>query len=1128
MDEKLIELATLLSEKCNWPIDIDDLDSPFKNPFYTASQDELGLPDDMDIELVGYQLVPPQGFEDKMQIHFLSIEGTGRLHVTRLRAILKALARKGKRVQAGEGRAIDVGVEDIIFVCSLLEPKNTTRYFCHFQDKEDGKRPKLMIGPRWEDAQSEAEKERVVARLRNNLQWPDEEISLDVWRDEWSKAFTVEHLYVPKTSKQLAKRLAVLAAQIRESIPEMYKLENEKGPIHTLLEAFSESLIKDLKLSAFADMVAQTIAYGLFSARASGSELSGIETLAECIPSTNPFLRDLFSEFASLAGDNPTDLDFDDLSLDELVEMLNLCNIDAIMGEFGSQFKGGKEDPVIHFYETFLKEYNNQLKFDRGVFYTPKPIVTFIIKSIDEQLRSNFGLEDGLADITTWGEMIERNPNLKLPAGVSLDQAFVHILDPATGTGTFLIETISLIHSTMNDKWESKPKQERQELWNTYVSEHLLPRLVGYELLMAPYSMAHLRIALALSETGFKFKEGHRLQVYLTNSLELPAPLADWVPSFLSQETHSVNLVKSNAKFTVVLGNPPYSKASDNAGKWITQLVEDYKKTVRKEESQIQAISNDYIKFLRLCEWNIESTGVGVIGLITPHGYLYGTQPRDLRKKLNESFCKGYYLDLHGSIRRSTTDDSSDKPVFEITTGVAIMVCSRSPKYTGPGVTFQDSLTGNLTKKFNFMNSNTIVTALGNDIEHYPTSPNYFFINKSIDGVDSSEYDLFPELPSFFGMGDKKKDKEKYWATGFTSQQDQLAISFTEKELEEKMAKLATAKSFKQLNESYRLCTTNQWNFDKAVDFAKKEKLWRPHVSMVTYRPFDRRWTVLHKHILTIMRNQVMSKLDSKNNDDIALVSSRAVNDLKFAHCMVVNERVDRTFLSSKSSTNAYVFPIQNFRKDIIPAIKEHLMIEDQSVSQEKCLNYIYAILHSNGYRKRYPKFLKNDFPRIPITSNFDLFNLLDKAGQDLIALHLMKNSAIDTSSISYNGAANQKIENVSYSEDTIWINKEQNIGFKSVSNEVWEFSIGGYKVCQKWLNDRRAKGGKKAKPGQALTKADIEHYKKIILTISETICIMKEIDESIQKHGGWPLEGSDEFEIPPTREPGQKSLGEY
>ena len=412
MDEKLIQLATLLSEECDWPI---DLDSPWGGPFWNYSKEELGLPDDMDIELAGYQLIPPQGFEDKMRIYFLSIEGTGRLHVTRLRAILKELARKGRRVRAGESGAIDVGVEDIIFVCSLLEPKNVTRYFCHFQDKEDGKRPKLMIGPKWEDAQPKAEKERAVAALAENLQWPDDGTSLDVWRDEWSKAFTVEHLYVPKTSKELAKRLAVFAKQIRESIPEMHALENGAGPINTLLEAFSESLIKDLKLSAFADMVAQTIAYGLFSARATGSELSGIETLAECIPSTNPFLRDLFSEFSSLAGDEPTDLDFDDLSLDELVEMLNVCNIDAIMGEFGSQFKGGKEDPVIHFYETFLKEYNNQLKFDRGVFYTPKPIVTFIIKSIDEQLRSNFGLEDGLADITTWGEMIERNPNIKLP-----------------------------------------------------------------------------------------------------------------------------------------------------------------------------------------------------------------------------------------------------------------------------------------------------------------------------------------------------------------------------------------------------------------------------------------------------------------------------------------------------------------------------------------------------------------------------------------------------------------------------------------------------------------------------------------------------------------------------------------
>jgi len=301
MDEKLVELATLLSDVCGWPIDVD---SAFGGPFWEYSREELGLPDDMDIELAAYKLRDVQGFEDQMQIIFLSIEGTGRLHVTRLRAILKALARKGKRVRAGESGAIHVGVEDIIFVCSLLEPKNVTRYFCHFQDKEDGNRPKLMIGPKWEDAQPEAEKEKAVATLRDNLQWPDKAKDLGAWKDEWGKAFTVEHLYVPKTSKQLAKRLAVFAAQIRESIPEMHKLEKGKGPIHTLLEAFREALIKDLKLPDFADMIAQTITYGLFSARATGSELSGIETLAECIPSTNPFLRDLFSEFSSLPSRN--------------------------------------------------------------------------------------------------------------------------------------------------------------------------------------------------------------------------------------------------------------------------------------------------------------------------------------------------------------------------------------------------------------------------------------------------------------------------------------------------------------------------------------------------------------------------------------------------------------------------------------------------------------------------------------------------------------------------------------------------------------------------------------------------------------------------------------------------------
>ena len=299
-----------------------------------------------------------------------------------------------------------------------------------------------MIGARWQDSQPESEIKAAKLKLKSNLRWPDDEKNIGSWRDSWGRAFNLGHNEVIKTSTDLSRALAKYAAIIKQNIPYIHLIEKEDGPIHQLHRAFSETLIKDLAVDDFADMIAQTITYGLFSARATGSELTGIETLSECIPSTNPFLRDLFVELSKLAGSGPTDLDFDDLAIGDLISMLNHANIDAILADFGSQFKGGAEDPVIHFYETFLSEYDIELKFRRGILY-PKSVVSFMVKSVDEQLRSEFGLEHGLADTTTWGEMIENHPHLVIPKGVSSNQPFVQILDPATGTELFWLRLLN-------------------------------------------------------------------------------------------------------------------------------------------------------------------------------------------------------------------------------------------------------------------------------------------------------------------------------------------------------------------------------------------------------------------------------------------------------------------------------------------------------------------------------------------------------------------------------------------------------------------------------------------------------------------------------------------------------------
>jgi len=765
MDTNTIELASLLAKECGWPFDLESLDDPFDSQLWKKTHHQLGLPDDIKFSVTGYKFRPPEGFEEKMRIYFLSIEGTGRLHITRLRAILKELAREGKRsrpeTKTEKNAALDVGVEDIIFVCSLLEPKNTTRYFCHFQDKENGKRPKLMIGPKWEDAQPEAEKERAVAILRKQLQWPDNAKDIDAWRDEWSKAFTVEHLYVPRTSKELAIRLARFAAEIRESIPEMHKIEKQKGPIHTLHKAFREALIKDMELSDFADMIAQTITYGLFSARATGTKLSGIETLAACIPSTNPFLRDLFSEFALLSGDKPTDLDFDDLSLNELVEMLNAADIDAIIGDFGTQFKGGKEDPVIHFYETFLKEYDNDLKCQKGVFYTPQAVVSFIVKSVDEQLRLEFGLEDGLADTATWGEVLEHNHELNIPNGISSNQAFVQILDPSTGTGTFLSEIILLIHETMIRKWNGKSKKEIQTLWNSYVTEHLLTRLYGYELMMAPYSVAHLKIGLILNQTGYQFIDNQRLNIYLTNTLEPASIISKWIPDFLAEETKAVNAIKQDLRFTVIIGNPPYSPSMSKP-KWIMKLLDDWKVGLKETKSDL---NREEWKFLRFAQYHCIKTGAGIVGFVINRDFLDGITKRRMREHLGETFPLRIVVDLNGDVKGNIADEN----VFDIMQGVAIVLLSTH--HDEPQLNFSSRIGKKEEKRKDLLEKKTIDSSLTVVDVHAP----YFrWVEKtSVHKSAEKEYIQWPAINSIFNV----------MSSGIQTKRDALCVAFSEKEM---------------------------------------------------------------------------------------------------------------------------------------------------------------------------------------------------------------------------------------------------------------------------------------------------------------------------------------------------------
>jgi type I restriction-modification system DNA methylase subunit len=468
-----------------------------------------------------------------------------------------------------------------------------------------------------------------------------------------------------KSSKKLAEMMAGKARLLSDVIGKALTSDEENQEDSTLKEqmmAFKDILIHDITPQGFADVYAQTIAYGMFAARLHDPTIETFsrQEAAELIPKSNPFLRKLFGYIAGP--------DIDDRIkwiVDSLVDIFLACNVEEILKNYGKATK--MEDPIIHFYETFLSEYDPKLRKARGVWYTPQPVVNFIVRAVDDILKTEFGLPQGLADTSKTKIKVDVQ-------GKKVEQEVhkVQILDPATGTGTFLAEVVKHIH---------KKFAGQQGIWSNYVETHLIPRLNGFELLMASYAMAHLKLDLLLTETGYKPTTNQRFRVYLTNSLEEHHPdtgtlFANW----LSSEANEANHIKRDNPVMVVMGNPPYSVSSNNKGEWIESLTADYKKNLN--ERNIQPLSDDYIKFIRYGQHFIEKTGEGILAYISNNSFIDGIIHRKMREELMKTFDKIYILDLHGNAKKKevSPDGSVDQNVFDIMQGVSINIFVKKKK----------------------------------------------------------------------------------------------------------------------------------------------------------------------------------------------------------------------------------------------------------------------------------------------------------------------------------------------------------------------------------------------------------------------------------------------------------------
>ena len=892
-----------------------------------------------------------------------------------------------------------------------------------------------------------------------------------------------------KSGLQLAKIMGGKARRIRDNVRHFLNTESEKNQeLEKIYEIIKKLLIHDLNKESFADMYAQTLVYGLFIARYNDKTLDNFtrQKARDLVPDSNPFLKTFFDHIAGASFDLRLAI-----IVNELCEVFSYSGVHGIMEKYTKQlvlFGDEKElpDPVIHFYEDFLKEYDPKQRIALGVFYTPLSVVRFIVRSIDELLRTEFGLDKGLAD----SSKIERTVvTQRVKHKEKIHR--VQVLDPATGTGTFLNEVVNVVHS----------KFEGQEgRWNSYVNEDLLPRIYGFELMIASYTIAHLKLGLNLQSKGYKDFD-KRLGIYLTNSLEeapdLKGTLFEQIGlSFaITKEAEAAGVIKNKKPIMVVIGNPPYSGVSSNETEYANKLVKKYKVEPggkQKLQERKHWLNDDYVKFIALAENMVAKNSDGVVGYITNHGYLDNPTFRGMRWHLLDTFDSIYVIDLHGnSLKKEVSPDGSkDENVFDIQQGVSIMLAVKTgKKKTGQlAKVYRIDLWGKRESKFEQLDKLAFEKMKWISIKN--RLPNLVFA-ESGSAIIETEYQLG------FNVSDLFLEK----ATGIVTARDGLVISDNRAELNNRIKQFSDD-NLSDLDVRQRFFSGKSDGKYKAGDsrgwkLSESRKIIRDfnhddQIKSITYRPFDIRFIYYHPKMVDWRREKIMGNFLA--GDNIALEVCRQVVSDKWTHIFITDRLVDDSYVSNKTRERGYVLPLYIHHIDGSKTSNLKKVIFDQiekivgKVSPEDIFDYMYSVLYSPSYREKYKEFLKIDFPRIPFPKDQKQFKRLAEKGKELRELHLLKSPLSNNLTTTYPVEGSDKVEKVEFSAGRVYINGGQYFG--NVPEVAWNFYIGGYQPAQKWLKDRK---------GKTLSSEDIEHYQKIIIALTETNRIMKEIDKEIK-----------------------------
>lgn len=941
---------------------------------------------------------------------------------------------------------------------------------------------------------------RVASIIRNN------KLKIDTTKLKDLSNLLEEFLHhdasLVSSPNELSVLMAHIALNIREILVELIKDGQESDLVNDIRKSLSQiipEITDDDKTNDFVDMYAQTIVYGLFVARFNHDNTKPFsrETAAGDIPKTSPFVGSLFE---SVMGMKLKDEPYFYL-VENMVAILSNIDADKIMEGFGRN--EGMSNPVIYFYETFLNEYDKETRFDRGVFHTPEPIVSYIIQSIDSLLKSKFGIKSGVVDTQkktyrTTVETIEKQgfgksikKNVIKEVNKEIECHKVLFLDPSCGTGTFMYELIRYIRSIFianNDVG----------LWPGYVREHLIPRLNGFEILMASYTIAHFNLFMELQgrdlleDNRDKLAcdmENQKLNIYLTNTLSAPKQQDEehWGSLFRSiyYETDRSSAVKTTLPVMVIMGNPPYNARSTNE-----YDISHYKQIDGNtlDEKNWRPLQDDYVKFIRWAQKRIETTNYGIVAFITNHAFLDNVTFRGMRKSLMDTFDEIYVFDLHGnsSKKEKCLDGSKDENVFNIKQGVAISIFLRTKSWHSSTIVKHAELYGTRDLKYNFLKSRSIYDTKFEEV--HPKAPKYMFKYTDNNAIEFDDYFSLADhifLENFVGI---------------QTSNDNTTIAFDRDEMRstiDDFVNLSDDEGRKKYDKPRNRSGTG-WIYDKAKMDIIKTGADEKNIVPFLYRPFDIRYTYFtgnsngfHERPRKMMHNLV------NRDDNLAIISVKQVAEDEFNHVFITKNAVElRTLISNKGGT--YAFPLYIYKKhdneiERSINIKSEFIEKIELLLKRKLTNdsdyknilyYIYALINSPMYRNRYKNYLKYDYPRIPLTTNLEKYLSLCKLGKLLTETHLLENDC-SILKVSYPISGNDIISKLLYKENKLYINKTQY--FEGIPNEIYSSVIGGHQVVKSWLVARN---------NRKLEYADIVYFKKMLNAIAHSLEIQKEIDE--------------------------------